>query len=213
MVTKKIIDEIYRKYKNPPSNIEELNINYYIKMLKEYHPMSITSDRIIIENAGEFCPFKHILISRLTGIIEFSKYVAFILPEHIFFFDRHSENIRLHMKKEPKPGFFSQLLSKICKGKKESSRLENKNFLTYFHFLSSHTGVILTNTIQILHIISQITKKLCDLADYSIFFGDPQCTEIVRNLPKTNYCYPVKFFLILKSGVVSSFGFQHFYWI
>ena len=113
MVTEDVIKEIYEKFDNPPKDPAELNLPYYIDKLKDYHPMRLDDGVIIVENVEEYSPLRRILVRRLTLVMEFTKCVAFAMPEHIFFFEKHGEGVHLHFCNSRKKPFWKRLLSKI----------------------------------------------------------------------------------------------------
>ena len=111
MVTKDVIKEIYKKYSSPPKNVEELQLPFYIDMLKEHHHLEIDGDEIINTSLDEFNPFRRFLLRRLTAILDFDKVVAFAFNKHIIFFDKHSNDMHVHFKPE-KQSFLSRLFGK-----------------------------------------------------------------------------------------------------
>lgn len=108
MVTKKVINEIYKKYNKPPKNIEDLSIPRFIDMLKKHHDLQCADGEIINRGfeAGE--PFARMLVRRLNAILDFDNMVAFVFDKHIMFFDKNSDNMHVHFKQE-KPGLFRRL--------------------------------------------------------------------------------------------------------
>lgn len=97
MVTKAVIKELYKKFKEPPEDVGILNLSYFMELLKEHHPMRIDGGEIVVENVDEYSPFRRMLIKRLTGVMEFNKYVAFVMQEHILFFEKRGKGILLHL--------------------------------------------------------------------------------------------------------------------
>lgn len=117
MVTKKVIKEIYQKFNTPPDNINVLNLGYHMELLKEHHPMKIVGEEIIVENVEEYSPFKRMLIERLTGVFEFNKYVAFVMAEHILFFEKRGEGVSLHFLPIKKESWIKRFLGRFLKNK------------------------------------------------------------------------------------------------
>lgn len=123
MITKEVIKDIYKEYKKPHENVEELNIPYFLKILEPYHKLKYDGVEFIFEDMEEFNPFRRILVRNLHAIIEFSKNVAFVFPNHILFLGKRSPELSVHFKpeeeasEEPKKGksFFSKLFG--SKGK------------------------------------------------------------------------------------------------
>lgn len=118
MVTKSVIKELYKKFNEPPDDISVLNLSYFIELLKEYHLMKIVGDEIVVENVDEYSPFRRMLIKRLTGVMEFNKYVAFVMQEHILFFEKRGKGILLHLIPMRKKSRIKKIFN--CFGKKKS---------------------------------------------------------------------------------------------
>ena len=117
MITKQVIQDIYKEYKKPSDNIEELNIPYFLKLLENHHKLKYDGEEFIFEDMDEFNPFRRILVRNLHAILEFSKMVAFVFPNHILFLGKRSPELSVHFKPEDDPSekkkksFFSRLFS------------------------------------------------------------------------------------------------------
>lgn len=109
MITEEVIKEIYKKYKKPPKDASELELDKYIELLNENH--SITSDgfEVILNDLDEFNPFRRFLIRSIIAIIDFEHIVAFVFRDHILFFGKDSASMRVHFKPEEKQGLFSRI--------------------------------------------------------------------------------------------------------
>lgn len=117
MITKQVIQDIYKEYKKPCENIEDLNIPYFLKLLEPYHNLKYDGDELVFEDMEEFSPFRRILVRNMHAILEFSKMVAFVFPNHILFLGKRSSELSVHFKPEEEPveskkkSFFSRLFS------------------------------------------------------------------------------------------------------
>lgn len=117
MITKEVIRDIYKEYRKPNTNKEEMQIEEYIKLLSPHHRLKYDGTEIIFEDLDEFNPFRCILVRNLHGIIEFDKYIAFIFPNHILFLSKRSPELHVHFKPEDdddpgeKKSFFKRLFS------------------------------------------------------------------------------------------------------
>lgn len=113
MISKKVIDEIYKKYNKPPKKIDDLRIPYFLDLLSKSHHLRLSSDNeeFVNEDLDNLNPFKRFLIRRMTAILEFERMVAFVFDNHIIFFQKDSPNMRVHFKPEKK-GFFHRLFGK-----------------------------------------------------------------------------------------------------
>lgn len=110
MVTKKVIQDIYKNYSKPHTNREELQLPYFVKLLEKHHHLSFENDEIIFDDMDQFDPFRRILIRNLHAILEFTKMVAFVFPNHILFLGKDSPELRVHFKPEDEPkSFFKKI--------------------------------------------------------------------------------------------------------
>ena len=112
MIKEDTINEIYKKYKRPVRNPEELRIPYFIDILSVANPIRHKDDEIEIVKLDEFNPFKRFLIRSLTGILEFDRMVAFVFPNHIIFLEKNSDEMHIHLKPELKPNLLKKIFGK-----------------------------------------------------------------------------------------------------
>ncbi|MEF9923514.1 MAG: hypothetical protein RSB34_02130 [Muribaculaceae bacterium] len=98
MINAKVISNIYKLHKKPPSNISDLGIEKMRKSLIEFHKFNEESGFLILENVSEESPFKKIPISRIYGIENFDKTIALVLPNSILFFSKTDSKINIHLR-------------------------------------------------------------------------------------------------------------------
>lgn len=110
MITNKVIDEIYKKFRKAPVDINELRIPYFTELLK-HHDLRYENNELIINSLEEFNPFRKLLGRRIYGIIEFDRHVAFVTPAHILFLGKKDNSVQVHMKPDRKPNMFSRLFA------------------------------------------------------------------------------------------------------
>lgn len=108
MINRKVIKEIYRKYRRPEKNPENLHLDYFQKLLAEANPFEITDDMIVLRQVDEYSPFKRFLIRSLYGVLEFDRTVAFVFPAHIIFLNKSDEGINFYLREE-KPKWYKRL--------------------------------------------------------------------------------------------------------
>ena len=109
MITDNSIREIYKKFSHPHKRREELQLEYFISMLSEHHAIKVCEDEIILEDLEEFNPFRRFLIRSLNAVLEFDKMIAFVFRSHILFLGKEDDQMRVHMRPEPKKSFFGKL--------------------------------------------------------------------------------------------------------
>lgn len=118
MITKDVIKDIYKEYSQPSENVEDLQIPRFLRMLEQNHKLKYDGDELIFEDLEEFNPFRRILVKNLHTILEFSRYIAFVFPNHILFLGKRSPELHVHFKpddsdeeKPKKKSFFHRLFS------------------------------------------------------------------------------------------------------
>lgn len=120
MITKQVIKDIYKEYRYPNKDIEELRLPYFLKMLEPHHHFTFDGTELVFDDMEEFNPFRRILIRNLHAILEFNKMVAFVFPNHILFLGKRSPELSVHFKPEEettdeperKRSIFSRLFGK-----------------------------------------------------------------------------------------------------
>lgn len=112
MITDEVIKEIYKTFKKPPKNREELNLKGCLTALEGYHHLRSDEDEIIVDDLEEFNPFRRFLIRNLHAAVEFDKWVAFVFPNHILFFSKQDNQMQVHFKPEEKRSFFDRLFGR-----------------------------------------------------------------------------------------------------
>lgn len=117
MITKEVIRDIYKEYGKPADSIDELRLPHFINMLKSHHKLQFDGDELVFEDMEEFNPFRRILVKNMHAVLEFSKMVAFVFPNHILFLGKRSPELSVHFKPEKDPeeekrSFLSRLFGK-----------------------------------------------------------------------------------------------------
>lgn len=100
MITREVIRDIYKQYRKPAENPDELRIPYFLKLLEAHHHLKLDGDELVFEDMDEFNPFRRILVRNVHAILEFSKMVAFVFPNHILFLGKRSSELSAHFKPE-----------------------------------------------------------------------------------------------------------------
>ena len=108
MITESVIKEIYKNYNKPPKHREELNLQYFIDLLKPHHNLVADDMEIVVEDLDDCNPFKRFLIRGLTAILEFDRNVAFVFHDHILLFSKHDSNLNVNFKPDSQ-GFLAKL--------------------------------------------------------------------------------------------------------
>lgn len=103
MVSRKVIEEIYRKYRREPKPEQQQQIiKTLIDTVGETHHLTTDSQGfLIIGSLDEMSPFRRIMIRRIHGVAVFEKSAAIVLPNSIIFLNRKDDGVNIHFKPNP----------------------------------------------------------------------------------------------------------------
>lgn len=108
MVTKKVIDTIYKTCKSRPESPDELNIALLFETLAEHHAIEIDEGHITINSIPPGSPFHRVALSRIHDIVEFDDEVAIVMHSSIIFLNKNDNKAHIHIKQE-RPSFMDRL--------------------------------------------------------------------------------------------------------
>ena len=112
MVDEAVIQEIYKKYRKPHKNAEDLRLDYFIPMLELHHSIENDGTEIIIKDLEEYNPFRRFLIRSLNAVLEFDKMIAFVFRSHILFLGKEDNQMRVHIKPEQKKSIWGKIFGR-----------------------------------------------------------------------------------------------------
>lgn len=102
MITRQVIDTLYRKYNKLPESPDCLDMPLLFDYAADYHNISIdmegTDDALIINSIDHSSPFHRILLNRINAIVPFEEWVAIVLHSSIIFLNRKSPRVSIHLK-------------------------------------------------------------------------------------------------------------------
>jgi len=102
MITKQVIDELYKKYKKLPDGIEHLDIGLLIDYASEHHHIQIDDEGyLVIQSLDERSPFHKIALNRIHGISAFENCLSIVMHSSILFLNRYDSGINVHIKTNP----------------------------------------------------------------------------------------------------------------
>lgn len=105
MITRKVIESLYKKYKKAPASPDCLDIPLLFECASENHNVTIdidgTVDRLIIRSIDPDSPFHSIPLDRIHAIVPFEEWVAIVLHSSIIFLNRKSSKVSVHVRMEP----------------------------------------------------------------------------------------------------------------
>ena len=102
MITKRVIDTLYKKYKNRPESPDCLDMPLLFEYASQHHNVSIDmdgpEDSLIIRSVAPHSPFHRIPLEKIHPIVPFEEWVAIVMHSSIVFLNRKSSKVSVHIK-------------------------------------------------------------------------------------------------------------------
>ncbi|MCM1521371.1 MAG: hypothetical protein NC039_01805 [Muribaculaceae bacterium] len=117
MVTKKVIQTLYKQFNKPPQSTDELNIALLFDYAMENHGIFIDEDNLYIGSVDPSSPFATLQLSRIHEIVEFESCIAIVLPSSIIFLNKENSDVHIHLRlDDDTPSFWNRLSGVFRKG-------------------------------------------------------------------------------------------------
>ncbi|MDE6403982.1 MAG: hypothetical protein K2K86_09285 [Muribaculaceae bacterium] len=113
MINNKTIETIYKKYRNRPASIDELNIPLLFEAMDAEGGVEIKGHDIIINSLDSWSPFHTIDLNRVHAILDFEKYIAVVMHSSIVFIGKASGDVHVHLK-DLKPSLMDRMRGMFC---------------------------------------------------------------------------------------------------
>ncbi|MCM1293377.1 MAG: hypothetical protein NC111_05990 [Bacteroides sp.] len=111
MITEKVIEKLYKTYKNRPSNADELDISLLFETLIDNHEIAIDDEaNLIINSIDRHSPFHKIPLSHIHAIVEFEHKIAIVLHSSIIFLNKSDNRTHIHIRQR-KNGIFNRIFN------------------------------------------------------------------------------------------------------
>ncbi len=105
MITRKVIESLYKKYNKVPPSPDCLDIPLLFESASENHNITIDIDgpvdSLVIGSIEPDSPFHCIPLERIHAIVPFEEWVAIVLHSSIIFLNRKSPKVSVHIRMEP----------------------------------------------------------------------------------------------------------------
>ena len=110
MVTKKVIQTLYKQFSRPHKSADELNISLLFDYALENHGIFIDEDNLYIGSVDPASPFATIPLPRINQIVEFETWLAIVLPSSIIFLDKDDSDVNIHLRlDDEKPSLWQRI--------------------------------------------------------------------------------------------------------
>ncbi len=112
MITKQVINTLYKKYDKCPKSPDCLDFGLLFDTIIEYHDIivDIDADQLVINDLNPTSPFYQIPLSKIHAIVPFEEWIAIVLHSSIVFLNRMSDKIYVNIK-PPKMSILDKIQS------------------------------------------------------------------------------------------------------
>lgn len=120
MITKQVINTIYKKYPKAPKSPDYLDFGLLFDIPQELHDVHVDLDtnKLIINSVDPMSPFHSLSLSRIHAIVPFEEWIALVLPAAIVFLNKKSSKVSIHLK-PMKTNFLDSIKYKFVKDEAE----------------------------------------------------------------------------------------------
>jgi len=98
MITKKVIENIYSKFRKRPDSPDELNLGLLFGDVFDIHGIMIDENELTINSIDRLSPFHSIPLSHIHAIVEFADEIAIVLHSSIIFLKKEGNGVYVHVK-------------------------------------------------------------------------------------------------------------------
>ncbi len=98
MITKKVIDTLYKQYSKRPDSPDELNIALLFGDVFENHGIELSENDLVVNSIDPSSPFHRIPLSHIHEIVEFGDDIAIVLHSSIIFLKKDDNRVNIHVK-------------------------------------------------------------------------------------------------------------------
>lgn len=111
MITRQVIETLYKKYRKAPKSIDMLNLSILFEYAAQHHNIFIDpeAETLLIGSIDPASPFHTIYISRINAIVAFEEWVAIVLPASIIFLNRTNNKVAIDIR-SVRPSLLDRLL-------------------------------------------------------------------------------------------------------
>lgn len=110
MITREIVNTLYKKYSKKPKSIDMLNLALLFDYAATHHNVFIDpeTEELTINSIDEKSPFHTLSIHNINAIVPFEEWVAIVMHSSIVFLNRKSNKVAVDIR-EVKPGFMDRV--------------------------------------------------------------------------------------------------------
>lgn len=112
MITKQVIDELYKKYDKRPASPFDLNLSLLFEYAVDNHAINLDEEKVVINSIAPDSIFHSINLNHIHEIVEFEESIAIVLHSSIIFLNKYDNKSYVHIK-TPKQSIWDKLKTKF----------------------------------------------------------------------------------------------------
>ena len=100
MITREIVDTLYKKYKKAPKSVDMLNLAILFDYAAGHHNIFIDPDteELSIGSISPDSPFHSLPVGHIHAIVPFEEWVAIVMPASMIFLNRKEPKVAVDVK-------------------------------------------------------------------------------------------------------------------
>lgn len=100
MITKEVIQAIYKQYPKRAKNVDELDFGMLFDTVGTLHDISVdfNTNRLIIGSLDPRSIFRSIPLTHIHAFVPFEEWTAIVLNASILFLNRKTPEVSIHLK-------------------------------------------------------------------------------------------------------------------
>lgn len=103
MLTKEVINSLYKKFSQRPSSPDELDIALLFEHLFEHHNVGIDDNaNLVLSSIPPHSPLHRIPLRNIHAIVNFEDEVAIVMHSTIIILDKNSNKVHVHLRQPPR---------------------------------------------------------------------------------------------------------------
>lgn len=100
MITKDVIQEIYKRYPRRAKSVDELDFGLLFDTVGSMHDLNVdfSTNRLVIGSLESRSIFRSIPLGHIHAFVPFEEWTAIVLNASIIFLNRKSTEVSVHLK-------------------------------------------------------------------------------------------------------------------
>jgi hypothetical protein len=100
MITREVIDTLYKKYQDTPESADCLNMSLLFDDAATHHKLAVDveTERLTIGSVAKSSPFRRIAMRCINAIVPFEEWIAIVMHSSIIFLNRDSSDVSVHLR-------------------------------------------------------------------------------------------------------------------